>query len=108
MANCCAKRTVRTVDPWVTGSPAPMRPFPASTASNGADLARFLGDNQVRVQFPQDVAVNPVARIDVGQGLLNDRVNSPAVQSGKPQPGKANARLSPNPCRLIASVGNPP
>ena len=59
------------------------RPLPiAQTASNRADLARFPGDNQVRVLFPQDVAVNPVARIDVGQGLLNDRVNSPAAQVG--------------------------
>ena len=84
----------------------PGRGLEYRSAADGADLAQFLGDDQIGPQLPEDIAVHPVDRVVVGPGLLDDGVNLLAVQVGKLPDGAAYDGLAPDFRGVVAGVGN--
>ena len=77
------------------------RSFEHRAAINGADLAQFLGDDQVWLQCTQQVAVDPIQRVGIGPGLADDGVDLFAGKVGDLTHALADHRLG---CGVIGVI----
>ena len=74
------------------------------SAGNGADLAYLLGQDDVRMELPEQILVYPVEGVVVGPGLLDDGVYLDAAQVADLPDAPADHRLARGVIRVVARM----